>query len=220
MSSEGTQPEEHFVKLFAEICGIDKVAMLVPQFPVTDIYGNSPFIDFAIRTTFFRVAFEIDGLTWHHPAAITIEKFEDDLLRQNSLVHDRWKVFRWTDRQILEDEEAVREQLTTFLASVPGLLGFKDFLPRQLGSVIEFREHQQVALNALEALRRDGMSIALLAHATGTGKTVVAIADAKRLRGRTLFVFHTTPPVKQATEAFRSFWRTESHDIRHMVSVL
>ncbi len=206
MADEGTQPEEHFVKLFSEVCGIDKVSMLVPQFPVTDIYGNSRFIDFAIRTTFFRVAFEIDGLTWHHPAAITIEKFEDDLLRQNSLIHDRWKVFRWSDRQILDDEETVREQLTTFLASVPGLLGFSDFLPRQLGSVIEFREHQQEALNSLEALRRDGVSIALLAHATGTGKTVVAIADAKRLGGRTLFVVHTTPLVKQATEAFREFW--------------
>lgn len=206
MADEGTQPEEQFVKLFAEVCGIDKVALLVPQFPVTDIYGNSRFIDFAIRTAFFRVAFEIDGLTWHHPAAITIDKFEDDLLRQNSLIHDRWKVFRWTDRQIVEDQETVREQLTTFLASVPGLLGLSDFLPRQLGSVIEFRDHQREALEALESLRHDGKTIALLAHATGTGKTVVAIADARRLGGRTLFVVHTTPLVKQATEAFRTFW--------------
>jgi hypothetical protein len=32
-----------------------------------------------------------------HPEGITIAKFEDDLLRQNRVIHDRWRFYRWAD---------------------------------------------------------------------------------------------------------------------------
>lgn len=50
-----------------------------------------------------------------------------------------------------------------------------------IGKVIELREHQQAALASLQTMRDQGESIALLYHATGTGKTVTAVSDAKRL---------------------------------------
>ena len=56
-----------------------------------------------------------------------------------------------------------------------------DHLPKQKGKLIELREHQQVALSNLQTMRDRGESIALLYHATGTGKTVTAVSDAKRL---------------------------------------
>src|ERR1700731_3645154 len=93
-------PEDQFVALFAQVFGLDKVQLLAPQFPIEDIYGNGRFIDYALRTLDEHVAFEIDGLTRPHPDAIAIEKFEDNLLRQNSLVHQGWRVFRWTDREL------------------------------------------------------------------------------------------------------------------------
>jgi hypothetical protein len=74
-------------------------------------------------------------------------KFEDDLLRQNSLIHDRWRVYRWTDRQVAEEGERVKEQLALLLGSIPGLLAFDDFLPKQRGEVVrlELRRHQREA---------------------------------------------------------------------------
>lgn len=51
--------------------------------------------------------------------------------------------------------------------------------------IIELREHQQSALLSLENMRKNGESIALLYHATGTGKTFTAVSDAKRLGRRT-----------------------------------
>ena len=58
--------------------------------------------------------FEIDGLSWHVPGVIPVEKYEDDLLRQNSLIHQGWRVFRWTDRQIAHEPERVKEQLARY----------------------------------------------------------------------------------------------------------
>jgi superfamily II DNA or RNA helicase len=199
-------PEDVFVELFAQVFGLEKVQLLAHEYPVEDIYGAGRSIDYALRTADEKIAFEIDGLTWHLPGAIPIEKYEDDLLRQNSLVHQGWRVFRWTDRALLNEPEQVKDQLALFLESIPGLLSFDDFLPKQTGEVFELRQHQKDALDSLEQMRADRKTIALLTHAQGAGKTVVAISDAKRLGGRTLFVAHRRELVTQAYDKLRELW--------------
>ena len=117
-----TQPQDLFVELFAQEFGVDKVQLLSPEHPVQDIDGTMRYVDFALRTASERFAFEIDGLVWHHPECITIAKFEDDLLRQNSLIHDQWRVYRWTDRQVAEEGERVKEPLARIpLEGAPSL---------------------------------------------------------------------------------------------------
>jgi superfamily II DNA or RNA helicase len=199
-------PEDVFVELFAQVFGLEKVQLLAHEFQVEDIYGTGRSIDYALRSAEEKIAFEIDGLTWHLPSAITVSKFEDDLLRQNSLVHQGWRVFRWTDRELLSEPERVKEELSLFLEHLPGLLAIEDYLPKQSGDVLEFREHQTEALESLDSMRSNGKTIALLTHAQGAGKTVVAVADAKRVGGKTLFVAHRRELVNQAYETFQSVW--------------
>src|SRR5208283_4630506 len=141
------------------------------------VAGGQRFIDYAIKTTVGQIAFEIDGPHHYQRSLITTETYEDDLFRQNSLICDSWRVFRWTDRQLRETPELVKEQLARFLESVPGLLEFDDFLPKQLGAVFELRESQEDARRWLEQIRAQGKTIGLLNLATGIGKTVIAIDD-------------------------------------------
>jgi superfamily II DNA or RNA helicase len=204
--STSTLPEDDFVTLFAQVFGTGKVLQLAPGYPVDDIYGGSRFLDYALRSPVGNVAIEIDGTTWHVPEAIPVTKYEDDLLRQNSLVHQGWRVFRWTDRQLQQEPERVKEELALFLEGIPGLLAFDDFLPRQRGELLELRPHQDEALQALAALRADGKTIALLHHAQGAGKTVTAISDARRLGGRTLYLVHTRDLVEQSYGKFKELW--------------
>jgi superfamily II DNA or RNA helicase len=199
-------PEDAFVELFAQVFGLEKVQLPAHEYPVEDIYGAGRSIDYALRAADEKIAFEIDGLPWHLPGAIPVDKFEDDLLRQNSLVHQGWRVFRWTDRELLQEPERAKEQLALFLESIPGLLSFDDFLPKQSGEVFEFRQHQKEALDSLEQTRAAGKTIALLTHAQGAGKTVVAITDARGLGGRTLFVAHRRELVTQAYDSLREHW--------------
>ena len=127
-AATSTAPEDLFAELFTQIFGLEKALLLVPQYPAKDIDDGSRFIDYALRTRDERVAFEIDGLTWHVPDAASVAKYEDDLLKQNSLIHQGWRVFRWTDRQIAQEPERVKEQLALFLERLPELLSFDDFL--------------------------------------------------------------------------------------------
>ena len=94
----------------------------------------------------------------------------------------------------------------TFLGSSPMFRYIEDTLPPQQGKAFELREHQEEALAQLEAMRRAHETIALLYHATGTGKTVTAVSDARRLGNRTLFLAHTKELVDQAYSCFCELW--------------
>lgn len=206
---KASAPEDLFFDLFAQAFGLEKASHLHPQYQVRDIHGGYREIDFALRAHGEKVAFEIDGLPWHAPDLVPAAKYEDDLLRQNSLVHQGWRVFRWTDRQVAQEGERVKEQLRLFLERMPSFLPFDDFLPRQAGERLALREHQEGALAALGRMRAEGKTIALLEHATGAGKTVTAIADARRLGGRTLWIVHRLDLVTQAHREFKAHWPEE-----------
>jgi len=201
-----TRPQDIFVELFSQVFGIEKVQLLSPEHPVRDIEGNSRFIDFALKTIEDKFAFEIDGLVWHHPEAVTIKQYEDGLLRQNSLVYSGWKIFRWTDRELAEEPEKVKEQLALFLEQISGSLEFDEFLPKQHGELLELRSYQKEALERLAQMRLEGKSIALLPHATGTGKTIISIIDAKLIGGRTLYIAHRKDLLKQTYRKFKELW--------------
>lgn len=129
------------------------------------------------------------------------------------MIHDGWQLFRWTDRQLVQEPEGVKEQLALFLGRVPGLLELDDFLPKQAAaaSTIDLRIHQQAALDWLACIRSEGKTIALLEHATGSGKTVTAISDARRVGPRVLYVAHRKNLVEQTSREFRRLWPEVSH---------
>lgn len=220
MTNQGTDraatssgAEDLFVELFAQVFGFEKTQLLAPEYPIRDLLGNSRFIDFALKTAKHKIAFEVDGPSHYGGFNYSVSTYEDDLLRQNSLIHDSWQVFRWTDRQLARKPEEVKEQLALFLSHVPGLLEMDDFLPKQVGasSGINLRTHQQVALDWLAEIRSNGTTIALLEHATGTGKTVTAISDAKRVGPRVLYIAHRKNLILQTAREFRRLWPEASH---------
>lgn len=208
---QATQPEDDFVELFAQVFGIEKTQLLAPEFPFLDIDGTPRYIDFALRAADRRIAFEVDGPTHYQPPDFDRTKYEDDLRRQNSLIHQGWQVYRWTDHELDRHPDRVKEQLALFLERVPGLLELDDFLPRQSGASIDLRTHQQDALDWLAQIRHAGKTIALLEHATGAGKTVTAIEDAKRVGGPVLYVAHRKNLVHQTGREFARLWPDVDH---------
>ena len=198
--------EDRFIELFCEAFGAEKGRYVYLQYPMVDIYGGHRTIDFAVNLPEGRVAVEVDGNTWHQPGKVSQDKYHDDLLKQNSMVHDGWKVYRWTSAQIEKTPERVKDELVTFLGSSPVFQEMEEDLPPQQGKVIELMEHQEEALQNLKEMRENYKSIALLFHATGTGKTVTAVSDAKTVGKRTLFLVHRHELVDQAVRTFNQIW--------------
>ncbi|MFZ3170861.1 MAG: DEAD/DEAH box helicase family protein [Carboxydocellales bacterium] len=163
-----------------------------------DIYGSSRFIDFALEHEDLKIAIEIDGERYHNPKQISRNKYYDDLLKQNSLIYNNWKIYRWAYNQLKSQRDRVKDELVTFIGEMPHFRMLEDYLPQQKGKLIELKDHQQSAITNLRNMRETGESIALLYHATGTGKTVTAVSDAKSVGARTLFLAHTRELVTQA----------------------
>ena len=133
-------------------------------------------------------------------------KYADDLLKQNSLIYDNWKVYRWIYSQLEKQPEKVKDELITFLGTSPMFKAFEAVLPVQMGQTIELRDYQQEATENLQKMREDGKTIALLYHATGVGKTITAATDAKAVGGRTLFLVNALKLASQAKETFAKVW--------------
>ena len=210
-SASGSSAEDLFIELFSDTFGAEKAGYLYSQYPFSDIYQNSRFADFLIENSGRKVAIEIDDEASHNPKLISQNKFYDDLLKQNSMIYLGWDVYRWAVRQMQQQPETVKDELLVFLGQHPSFREIEDYLPTQRGksldgSQLELKEHQKQALAALEEMRCNFETIALLYHATGTGKTVTAVMDAKRFGKRTLFLAHTVELVDQAI--FKKFCAT------------
>ena len=169
--------EEQFVQLFCDTFGMEKGQFMYLQHPFVDIYGNHRTIDFAVMTEDGKVAFEIDGETWHNPGKVSEDKYVDDLLKQNSMIFEGWKVFRWTDTQVSKTPDRVKDELITFLGYAPALTYLDGDTPAQKGGIFELREHQEEALANLAKMREDGKTIALVQGATGSGKSAIGVLD-------------------------------------------
>ncbi len=199
--------EDLFIEVFCDTFGPDKTEYLYIQYPCVDIYGNRRFIDFALESDNLKVAIEIDGGKFHDPGRVSANKYYDDLLKQNSLIYNNWKVYRWAYKQLRDQREKVKDELKIYLGEIPEFRIIDDFLPKQKGKIIELKDHQQSAINSLQKMRESGESIALLYQATGTGKTVTAVSDAKGFGERTLFLAHTRELVSQAKSTFENLWQ-------------
>ncbi len=210
-SSVGSVAEDLFIELFTDTFGVEKAGFLYPQYPFFDIYQNSRFADFVVENGGRYVAIEVDDEASHNKNVIAQNKFYDHLLKQNSMVHLGWDVYRFAVRQMQQQPDTIKDELRVFLGNHPQFREIADYLPTQKGVSIdavnlELKEHQKAALIALHEMRGRQETIALLYHATGTGKTVTAVMDAKSCGGRVLCLAHTHELVEQATETFRKLW--------------
>lgn len=211
-SASGSSAEDLFIELFSETFGAEKAGYLYTQYHFYDIYQNDRFADFYIENGPQKIAVEIDDEASHNPKLVSQNKFYDDLLKQNSMIHLGWDVYRWAVRQMQIQPDTVKDELRVFLGNTPMFREVSDYLPSQKGKAIdgsslELKEHQKQALEALRIMRESHETIALLYHATGTGKTVSAVSDAISVGKRTLFIAHTHELVEQAYETFRRLWK-------------
>ncbi len=126
-NSVNSVAEDLFVEIFCETFGLGIAEKMYIQYPFLDIYGNHRYIDFALENDEIKIAFEIDGETYHNPKNISSNKYYDDLLKQNSLVYNEWKVYRWAYLQLKNQRDKVKDELLTFLGETPIINEFSAF---------------------------------------------------------------------------------------------
>jgi len=174
-----TLPEATFEDCFLEAFGDNARMGLHREFNYADMGGTTRYIDYALFGATDKFAIELNGENFHHPAAIGPRRYRSQLFKQNSLVADGFRVFRWSLNGMRDRERFILE-MNRFMGHAKP---FKDKpILKAKRAVFTLKNHQKDSLANLAKARKLGQSTFLLVLPTGTGKTEIFIEDIVRLK--------------------------------------
>jgi len=176
-----TLPEATFEDCFLEAFGDHARMGLHREFAYIDLAGTTRYIDYALFAKSAKFAIELNGESFHHPVVIGAKRYRSQLFKQNSLVADGFKVFRWSLNGMRDQERFILE-LSRFMGHARPFLDKSVF--KLSRPAFTLRTHQEQALDRLSEARENGRNTFLLVLPTGTGKTEIFIEDLVRLKER------------------------------------
>lgn len=198
--------EKLFVnEMMIPLIGLENVLKyLKPQCTFIDQTGRERRIDFAINDEEFleKIAFEIDGESYHAEGAVSSNYFDDSLFRQNELVMAGWIVLRFSYTQLQDPKKRdyVSETIKTALRR------FTSLAPSKVKGPNNLQLKALEALNYTRYYKKQNKGVVVMP--TGTGKTYLSAMDMKRFleeagdKSRGLFVVHNLEILRQAREAY------------------
>ncbi|MGL4732962.1 MAG: DEAD/DEAH box helicase family protein, partial [Fusobacteriaceae bacterium] len=165
--------EHHFEEVFFGLYGAQSYNLLIKEQGMIGFSGENIFADYVIEKKDERIVIEENGENYHHPQKIGQERYRKQIERQNALVYQGYKVFRFSKNEI-EFQDRMVEEMEIFFGKA------EEFIPQNLiGEKRKFQlyEHQEITLENLKKMREEGVKSALIVQPTGTGKSRVAIED-------------------------------------------
>lgn len=168
-----TVPESYFEDAFCEIFGREVLSRVSREYPVLDVNGRTRWIDYVIHTEDGFIGIEKNGESYHHPQIIGKERYKDQLLKQNSIVSQGGKVYRWSLGS-MQFRDVFCEEIKRYFPEPEKIVDGHHVLAKR---EFELFEHQEDVLEAIERGRRDGKKAFLVHLPTGTGKTHILISD-------------------------------------------
>jgi superfamily II DNA or RNA helicase len=201
-----SRPEAIFENSFISAFGESNRGVLYREFPYIDCAGKNRFIDYALFTTTQKFAIELNGESFHHPAAIGAKKYRSQLFKQNSLVSDGFKIFRWSEHG-MRDQERFIQELKLFLGSPTEFIPKAHLKIDRQFSTIDLHDHQLDSLEYLRKERSGGRRNFLIVLPTGTGKTEIFIKDIEILKNdkKSLKALILVPSRKLRTQTIERF---------------
>lgn len=176
-----TLPEATFEECFIDAFGHHNSMALHREFAYVDMEGKTRYVDYALFGKSAKFAIELNGESFHHPRVIGPKRYRSQLFKQNSLVSDGFKVFRWSLNG-MRDRERFALELKKFLSPGRPFSEKPIFKLRRNVKTFTLHKHQEDALNYITRQRNQGQRTFLLVLPTGTGKTEIFIEDIVRLK--------------------------------------
>jgi superfamily II DNA or RNA helicase len=166
-------PESYFEDAFCEVFGRDILNRVSREYPILDINGGNRWIDYVIHTENGFIAIEKNGERYHHPVIIGKKKYKDQLLKQNSIVSQGGKVYRWSLGS-MQFKDVFCEEIKKYFPAPEKIIDSHRVLAKR-----DFKlfAHQENVLEAIERERKNGKKAFLVHLPTGTGKTHILISD-------------------------------------------
>ncbi len=197
--TDNTPLEKEFEDLFAETYGGEYLSCLQKEFSISMANHRNAFVDYVVETDDGSYAVEENGVHYHHPQLIGLQKYQRQLEKQNMLCLLGFKVFRFSYENLRFKDQAI-DRIRAYLGEAESFHHFG-----YINGTRQFRlyDHQVDVLNQLREDRRNGIHTSLVVSPTGSGKSQIAIEDIMELAKTG--VIHKVL-VMAPTKAIRSDW--------------
>jgi superfamily II DNA or RNA helicase len=166
-------PEAYFEQAFSDVYGRDKLNMIYREYPILDINGSTRWIDYVIFSNNGMVAIEKNGVRYHHPLIIGVKRYKDQLVKQNSIIAQGAKLYRWS-LESMQFKDVFCEEIKAYLPQKEDIVETHHILAKRKFKLFD---HQNDVLKNIQTDRLNGNNTFLVVLPTGTGKTHIIVSD-------------------------------------------
>lgn len=165
--------EIDFENNFASVYGRNSLKYLQKEYGILDEQGNNYFLDYLLRTKHGDYAVEENGVTYHHPQQIGLERYRRQLQKQNTCTEWGIKLYRFSSEDC-RFENRIEDDIKTFFGENTDEFEENGLLADR---PVKLYEHQENTLEEIQKQRAVGINTFLVVFPTASGKSRIVEED-------------------------------------------
>ena len=167
--------EFEFEQNFVNVYGSNSLKYLSREYGIRDEEGNNYFLDYLIHTKQGKLAVEENGISYHHPQIIGIEKYRKQLMKQNTCVKWGIKLYRFSSEDC-QFQDRIEDDILRYFGEAD------QFVEEGVVAKRSFKlyEHQEEYLQDIKESRENGQRAFLIVLPTAAGKSKIIETDLRR----------------------------------------
>ncbi len=162
-----------FERNFSNVYGMNALKYLWKEYGVVDAQGHNYFLDYYVRTGAGGIAVEENGVSYHHPQIIGLERYRKQLQKQNTCTQWGIKLFRFSTEDC-QFESRIEDDIRTFFGEDVSRFEENGLL---IDRPVELYDHQVATLQDIEHKRKEGVKTFLIVFPTASGKSKIVEED-------------------------------------------
>ena len=172
-NAEASPLELLFEKNFTNVYGMNALKYLWKEYGVIDSDGHNYYLDYYVRMGDGSIAVEENGVTFHHPQIIGIERYRKQLRKQNTCTQWGIKLYRFSTEDC-QFESRIEDDIRTFFGDDVNKFHENGLI---IDRRVELFDHQVTTLQDIKQKRADGVNAFLIVFPTASGKSRIVEED-------------------------------------------
>ncbi len=171
--SDASPLELKFEESFSNVYGKDSSKYLWKEYGITDGDGKTKYFDYFLHSKDGDYAIEENGVNYHHPQMIGLQRYREQLQKQNICTNRDIKLFRFSSEDC-RFTDRIEDDIKSFLGSDASRFEERGLL---VDRPVVLYDHQKMTLEDIRKQRAKGIKSFLVVFPTASGKSKIVEED-------------------------------------------
>lgn len=172
-NADASPLELMFERNFTNVYGMNALKYLWKEYGVIDNEGHNYFLDYYVRMSNGGIAVEENGVSYHHPQIIGVERYRKQLRKQNTCTQWGIKLYRFSTEDC-QFESRIEDDIRSFFGDDVSKFEENGLL---IDRRVQLYDHQVATLQDIEQKRAEGVNTFLIVFPTASGKSKIVEED-------------------------------------------